>query len=45
MISMVLLSEVTPEVNCTIKKLIEIFKKKSKNNDVVFDQDLLNHYK
>jgi len=37
--------EVPTEVNNTIKKLTVIFKKKSKNNDVVFDQDLLNNYK
>jgi len=37
--------EVPFEVRHTIKKLTVIFKKKSKNSDVIFDQDLLNNYR
>lgn len=37
--------EVPFEVRHTIKKLTVIFKKKSKNSDIVFDHDLLNYYR
>jgi len=37
--------EVPFEVRYTIKKLTVIFKKKSKNSDIVFDHDLLNYYR
>lgn len=40
-----MLLEVKIEVIHTLKKLSIIFKKKSKDSNVTFDQDLLNNYK
>jgi len=39
------LVEVSIGVRHTIKKLTVIFKRKSKNNNIIFDQYLLNPYK